>query len=71
MIRMNSFSLIYVNMNNGLKYSLSSNMRSSEVIKYIKDHIDDDFVMIPDLAGAVLLNKKKIVGVSVKDVMTN
>lgn len=68
---MNSFSLIYVNMNNGLKYSLSSNMRSSEVIKYIKDHIDDDFVMIPDLAGAVLLNKKKIVGVSVKDVMTN
>lgn len=68
---MNSFSLIYVNMNNGLKYSLSSNMRSSEVIKYIKDHIDDDFVMIPDLAGAVLLNKKKIVGVSVIDVMTN
>lgn len=59
MIRMNSFSLIYVNMNNGLKYSLSSNMRSSEVIKYIKDHIDDDFVMIPDLNGAVLLNKKK------------
>ncbi|MFY1730718.1 MULTISPECIES: hypothetical protein [Lactobacillus] len=71
MIRMNSFSLIYVNMNNGLKYSLSSNMRSSEVIKYIKDHIDDDFVMIPDLNGAVLLNKKKIVGVSVEDVMTN
>ncbi len=58
-------------MNNGLTYSLSVNRRSSEVIKYIEDHIDDDFVMIPDLAGAVLLNKKKIVGVSVKDVMTN
>ena len=58
-------------MNNGLKYSLSSNMCSSETIKYIKDHIDDDFVVIPDLAGAVLLNKKKIVGISVKDVMTN
>ena len=68
---MNSFSLIHVNMNSGLTYSLSVNMCSSEAIKYIKDHIDDDFVMIPDLAGAVLLNKKKIVGVSVKDVMTN
>ncbi|WP_094544930.1 hypothetical protein [Lactobacillus taiwanensis] len=68
---MNNFSLIHVNMNNGLTYSLSVNRRSSEVIKYIEDHIDDDFVMIPDLAGAVLLNKKKIVGVSVKDVMTN
>ncbi|OYR95101.1 hypothetical protein CBF85_10595 [Lactobacillus taiwanensis] len=71
MIGVNNFSLIHVNMNNGLTYSLSVNRRSSEVIKYIEDHIDDDFVMIPDLAGAVLLNKKKIVGVSVKDVMTN
>lgn len=43
---MNDFSLIHIIMNNGLKYSITSQFEPNVVIKNIKDNSDDGFIII-------------------------
>ena len=63
---MNDFSLIHIIMNNGLKYSITSQLEPNIVIKNIKDNSDDDFIIIKGLSDYVVLNKNKIVGIDVE-----
>lgn len=63
---MNDFSLIHIIMNNGLKYSITSQLEPNIVIENIKDNPDDDFIIIKGLSDYVVLNKNKIVGIDVE-----
>ena len=63
---MHDFSLINIIMNNGLKYSITSQLEPNIVIKNIKDNSDDDFIIIKGLSDYVVLNKNKIVGIDVE-----
>lgn len=63
---MNDFSLINVVMNNGIKYSIKSQLEPCLVINNIKDNSDDGFITIKGLSDYVVLNKNKIVGIDVK-----
>lgn len=63
---MNDFSLIHIIMNNGLKYSITSQFAPNVVIKNIKDNSDDSFITIKGLSDYVVLNKNKIVGIDIE-----
>lgn len=65
---MNDFSLIHIIMNNGLKYSITSQLEPSEVVIYIKEHAKDGLVTIKGLNDYVVVNKNKIVGINVKPI---
>lgn len=53
-------------MNNGLKYSITSQLEPDIVIKRIKDSTEDGFITIRGLSDYVVLNKNKIVGIDVE-----
>lgn len=53
-------------MNNGMKYSITSQLEPSEVVIYIKEHTKDGLVTIKGLNDYVVVNKNKIVGINVK-----
>ena len=63
---MNDFSLIHIIMNNGLKYSITSQFEPSTVIKNIKENAKEDFIIIKGLSSYVVLNKNKIVGIDIE-----
>lgn len=63
---MHDFSLINIIMNNGLKYSITSQLEPHIVIKRIKDSTEDGFIIIKGLSDYVVLNKNKIVGIDVE-----
>ncbi len=63
---MHDFSLINIIMNNGLKYSITSQLEPDIVIKRIKDSTEDGFITIRGLSDYVVLNKNKIVGIDVE-----
>lgn len=65
---MYDFSVIDIFMNNGVKYSLTSQLEPSEVVIYIKEHIKDGLVTIKGLNDYVVVNKNKIVGINVKPI---
>lgn len=63
---MNEFSLIHIIMNNGLKYSITSQFEPRAVIKNIKENTKEDFIIIKGLSDYVVLNKNKIVGIDIE-----
>lgn len=65
---MYDFSVIDIFMNNGVKYSLTSQLEPSEVVIYIKEHTKDGLVTIKGLNDYVVVNKNKIVGINVKPI---
>ncbi len=62
---MHDFSLINVVMNNGTKYSITSQLEPNMVIKLMKDSTEDSFITIRGLSNYVVLNKNKIVSIEV------
>lgn len=62
---MHDFSLINVVMNNGMKYSITSQLEPHIAIKRLKDSTEDGFITIGGLSDYVVLNKNKIVGIEV------
>lgn len=63
---MNDFSLIHIIMNNGLKYSITSQLEPRAVINNIKENSDDSFIIIQGLSDYIVLNKNKIVGIDIE-----
>lgn len=63
---MHDFSFIEITMNNGLTYTIQSQFEPRVVIERMKDNIEDGLVIIREIGGYEVLNKNKIVAISVK-----
>ena len=68
---MHNFSLIDIAMNNGLSYSIQSELEPNVVIKLIENQKKNSLITIKGLNGYLVLNKNKMVGIDVKSILMN